>query len=209
MNHSAQLSRPSKRLPKPVWAYWQTECNRVVGTKMPRQSHRFAILLGLGVLARSLRLRRRGASELRQGAQDAGAPDGRLHGLRQRDEAQQAGLRQPEGQSVMTSVPWDICACQSKTMITVFEDDRHKAISSFATYMALETKKRPPRFSKKDMKPKLKSPDVAKRLERPSTPASRPTRTPTRKRPPNSSSFCRPRSPRRRRTARQRPRRDG
>ena len=71
----------------------------------------------------------------------------------------------PKGNLVMTSVPWDICACQSKTMTTVFEEEHYQAISAFATYMALETKKRPPRFDKKVMKPKLKTTDVAKRLE--------------------------------------------
>ncbi|WP_373503110.1 hypothetical protein [Aestuariivirga sp.] len=132
---------------------------------MPRQSRRFVILLGLGVLLAAC-----GSDEeaLQKYAKARKMPENQTAAFMacaNEMKRNKPVFATPKGNLVMTSVPWDICACQSKTMITVFEDDRHKAIASFATYMALETKKRPPRFSKKDMKPKLKSPDVAKRLE--------------------------------------------
>jgi hypothetical protein len=70
-----------------------------------------------------------------------------------------------DGTLVMKSVPYDICACQVKTITAVFIENEYKAVASFAEYMALEVKKRPPRFSKKTLKHGLKSPDAAKKLE--------------------------------------------
>jgi hypothetical protein len=70
-----------------------------------------------------------------------------------------------EGKLVMKSVPHDICACQSKTMTAVFVENDYKGFASFAEYLAKEEKKRPPRFSKKQLKEGLKSPEAAKRLE--------------------------------------------
>ncbi len=70
-----------------------------------------------------------------------------------------------DGKLVMKSVPYDICACQVKTITAVFVENEYKGVASFAEYMALEVKKRPPRFSKKTLKQGLKSPDAAKKLE--------------------------------------------
>lgn len=70
-----------------------------------------------------------------------------------------------DGTLVMQSVPYDICACQVKTITAVFVANEYKPVTAFAEYMALEVKKRPPRFSRKHLKDGVKSQDAAKRLE--------------------------------------------
>lgn len=69
------------------------------------------------------------------------------------------------GNLVMTSVPLEICACKTQTIMAVFGENKYKAYATFATYMATDIKKRPPRFGKKDLKKGTKSPVAAKKLE--------------------------------------------
>lgn len=69
---------------------------------------------------------------------------------------------QGEKYMVMKDVPLDICACQVKTMMTVFKDKRYKGHTNFAEYMATFTKKKPPHIPKKDLVAGLK-PRVARR----------------------------------------------
>ena len=70
-----------------------------------------------------------------------------------------------EGNMVMKSVPLDVCACQVKTMTSVFKDNQYKSYGAFAAYMAKEVKKKPPRLNKKDLQPDLKPAGARQQLE--------------------------------------------
>lgn len=70
----------------------------------------------------------------------------------------------PEGNMVMSEVPFDICACQAKTMMTVFKEKRYKGHTNFAVYMATYSKKKTPHISKKDLVPGLKPKEARKQL---------------------------------------------
>jgi hypothetical protein len=70
-----------------------------------------------------------------------------------------------DGNLVMKEVPLDICACHVKAITDVFNDNQYKGFAAFASYMAKEVKKKPPRFSKKSLKPDIKSADAAAELE--------------------------------------------
>lgn len=70
-----------------------------------------------------------------------------------------------EGNVVMKSVPMEICACQSKTILSVFQEFKYGSHTAFAVYMSKENKKKRPRFNKKELRPGLKSIDAGKQLE--------------------------------------------
>ena len=71
-----------------------------------------------------------------------------------------------DGNMVMKHTPIEVCACQAKTITSVFVEEDFKSYATFADYMAKEVKKKPPYLSKKVLKSDLKGPDATKRLEK-------------------------------------------
>ena len=71
-----------------------------------------------------------------------------------------------DGNMLMKRTPMEICACQAKTITSVFVEEDFKSYATFADYMAKEVKKKPPYISKKVLKSDLKGPDATKRLEK-------------------------------------------
>ena len=70
-----------------------------------------------------------------------------------------------EGNLMMKRVPYDVCACQSKTMVTVFKEKKYAGHTAFLDYMANEKKKKKPRLNKKELVPDLKPMDARTRLQ--------------------------------------------
>jgi hypothetical protein len=73
-------------------------------------------------------------------------------------------FRIPGGNMVMLEVPFEVCACQSKTILTVFKGKQFKGHTAFAEYMATYGKKKPPHFSKKSLQPGLKPKEARSQL---------------------------------------------
>jgi hypothetical protein len=71
-----------------------------------------------------------------------------------------------DGQILMKSVPMEVCACQSRTIVNIFKSDQYKNHATFAEYMAKEQKKRQPRFSKKVLQDGVNPKDATPRLEK-------------------------------------------
>lgn len=70
-----------------------------------------------------------------------------------------------DGNLVLKRVPLDVCACQSKTMVSVFRDGKYDGHTAFLDHMAKERRKRPPRLARKDLVAGLKPVDAGRRLE--------------------------------------------
>lgn len=70
-----------------------------------------------------------------------------------------------EGNLLMKQVPLDVCACQSKTMISVFKEKKYGGHTAFLEYMANERKKKKPRLPKKELVAGLKPIDARTTLQ--------------------------------------------
>lgn len=70
-----------------------------------------------------------------------------------------------DGQMIMKSTPMAICACQAKSIMSVFLEKEYKSYTVFAEYLGKEKKKKPPRWSKKVLKDSVKPAEAGKRLE--------------------------------------------
>jgi hypothetical protein len=70
-----------------------------------------------------------------------------------------------DGKMVMKSTPMAICACQAKSIMSIFLEKEYKSYTVFAEYMGKEVKKKPPRWSKKVLKESVKPAEAGKRLE--------------------------------------------
>lgn len=69
------------------------------------------------------------------------------------------------GKSVMKSTPLAVCACQAKSIMSVFLEKEYKSYTTFAEYMGKEVKKRPPRWGKRLLKEGVNPAEAGKRLE--------------------------------------------
>ncbi len=69
------------------------------------------------------------------------------------------------GNMIMKSTPLAVCACQAKSIMSVFLEKDYKSYTVFAEYMGKEVKKKPPRWSKKVLKESVKPAEAGKRLE--------------------------------------------
>lgn len=69
------------------------------------------------------------------------------------------------GNMIMKSTPMAVCACQAKSIMSVFLEKEYKSYTVFAEYMGKEVKKKPPRWSKKVLKDSVKPAEAGKRLE--------------------------------------------
>lgn len=70
-----------------------------------------------------------------------------------------------DGVMIMKSTPMAICACQAKTIMSVFLEKEYKSYTVFAEYLGKEKKKKPPRWSKKVLKESVKPAEAGPRLE--------------------------------------------
>ena len=132
-------------------------------------------------------------------------PGGSLHGLRQRDEAQQAGVCQPEGQ------PGDDIGAVGHLRLPEQDHDHGLRGGTLQGDLGVchlhgaGDQEAPAALQQEGHEAEAE--DHGRRQsgwKRPSTPASRPTRREQGARAPSCSSSCRPRNRRRRRTARPR-----
>lgn len=65
---------------------------------------------------------------------------------------------------MMSSVPSEICACQAKSMSSVFVEDEYTSFSNLSGYLARLDKKKLPRIAKQDLKSGIQPDSAAKRL---------------------------------------------
>lgn len=70
-----------------------------------------------------------------------------------------------DGKTVMKSTPLAVCACQAKSIMSVFIEKEYRTYTTFAEYMGKEVKKNPPRWSKKLLKEGVDPGKAGKRLE--------------------------------------------
>ncbi len=71
-----------------------------------------------------------------------------------------------DGQTLMKSVPLEVCDCQSRTIVNIFKSDQYKSHTPFAEYLAKEDRKAPPWVAKKVLKDGVNPKEVGARLER-------------------------------------------
>ncbi|MCB1434807.1 MAG: hypothetical protein KDK75_20450 [Alphaproteobacteria bacterium] len=126
---------------------------------------RLSILVGLGVLLTGcgsndaevrVYAKRKQMSEIQTAAFTACAKDTRKKKLL---------FPVKEGNLMMKEVPLDVCACQSKTMMTVFKEKKYGGHTAFVAYMINEKKKKKPRLNKKELVEGLKPMDARAKLE--------------------------------------------
>ncbi len=67
-------------------------------------------------------------------------------------------------EKMMSNVPLDVCACQSRAMAIVFEEGTYKSYSGFTKYLTRLEKKGLPRLGRKDLKKGMESERAAKKL---------------------------------------------
>jgi hypothetical protein len=70
------------------------------------------------------------------------------------------------GRSVMKSTPLEVCACQAKSIMSVFLEKEYKSYTTFAEYMGKEVKKNPPRWGKRLLRDGVNPAEAGKRLEK-------------------------------------------
>jgi hypothetical protein len=71
-----------------------------------------------------------------------------------------------DGNMVMKNTPMDVCACQTRTIVSVFIEEDFASYVRFAEYMAKDVKKKTPYFSRKVLKSDIKAPEAGNRLEK-------------------------------------------
>ena len=71
-----------------------------------------------------------------------------------------------DGKTVMKSTPLAVCACQAKSIMSVFIEKEYRTYTTFAEYMGKEVKKNPPRWGKRLLRDGVNPAEAGKRLEK-------------------------------------------
>ncbi len=65
----------------------------------------------------------------------------------------------------MARVPAEVCICQSRTMASIFKEDKYTSHLKFVNYVGKVKKKKLPKLDKKELKPGFNNETVAGKLE--------------------------------------------